>query len=96
MLKTMTTATNNDEKLKVWNKNFHILAMKDELKQLERKTYSFEKWIKNTGEDAFKGRIDDQWSKPMLILAKKQIRIMRGYINVLKVRIKLFEDYGID
>lgn len=86
----------SDNKEKIRCNRFYILAMKDELKQLERKTSSFEKWIKNAGEDAFKGRIDDQWSKPMLILAKKQIRIMKGYINILKVRIKLFEDYGIN
>lgn len=91
----MNTATNDDQKLKVWNKYFHILAMKDEEKQLLGKINSFRDWLTNEGEDAFKGRVEHQYENDAYSLAKDQLNTMQEYADILHKRILLFEKCGI-
>ena len=90
----MNTAT-DDEKLKVWNKYFHILAMKDEEKQLLEKINSFRDWLTNEGEDAFKGRVKHQYENDAYNLAKDQLNAMQEYADILHKRILFFEKCGI-
>lgn len=92
----MTTVTNNDKKLKVWNKNFHILAMKGDEKQLLRKINGFRTWLTNQGVDSFKGRVKHPYENFAYDLAKKQIEAMQKYADILHQRILLFEKYGIE
>lgn len=92
----MTTVTNNDEKLKVWNKNFHILAMKHEEKKLLRKIKGFRTWLTNQGVDAFKGRVKHLYENVAYDLTKEQVDAMQKYADILHQRILLFEKYGIE
>lgn len=92
----MDTVTDNDEKLRVWNKKFHILAMKDEEKQLLRKIYGFRMYLKYQGVDSFKGRVKHPYENFAYDLAKKQIEAMQKYADILHQRILLFKKYGIE
>ena len=76
------------------NNKFYILALKGDLKQLERKISSLENLIKYSDQDDLLKEIFNRECdrEKFLVLTKKQINIMKDHINVLKERIKLLED----